>query len=67
MTSSSPASQATHGYTSPCARSCTEHSTGDSGAGHPVHTGRIAVISVTESAAAGPTVTVLLTGSMDST
>ena len=67
MTSSSPASQATHGYTSPCARSCTEHSTGDAGGAQPVQTGRIAVISVTSSAAAGPTVTVLLTGSIDST
>jgi hypothetical protein len=49
-----------HGYTSPCARSCTEHSIDASGAGHPLQTRRIAVISDTSSAAAGPTVTAFI-------
>ena len=43
------------------------HSTGVAGGSQPVQTGRIAVISRTPRASAGPTVTVLLTGSMDST
>ena len=37
------------------------------GGSQPVQTGRIAVISRTPRASAGPTVTVLDTGSMDST
>ena len=37
------------------------------GGEQPVHTGRVAVISVTSRPSAGPTVTVLVTGSMSRT
>ena len=37
------------------------------GGAHPVQTGRVAVISVTSRPSAGPTVTVLVTGSMSRT
>jgi hypothetical protein len=43
------------------------HSIGAVGGSQPVQTGRIAVISRTPRASAGPTVTVFDTGSMDST
>ena len=48
---------------SPCARSWTRQSSGVTGGGQPVQTGRDAVISAMSSSSAGPTVTVLVTGS----
>ena len=51
------------GTTEPCARNWTSTDTGDG----PVHSGRSPYTVVTSSAAAGPTVTVLDTGVIDST
>ncbi len=51
----------------PCALSWTRQRNGSSGVAHPVHTGRSAVISLIARLSAGPTVTVLVTGSMSST
>lgn len=68
MCSSPPDTWARQPYTSPCARSCTVQVIGASGSGsRPFHTGRSPTMEVTSREERGPTVTVLDTGSIDST
>src|SRR5581483_7710103 len=62
-TSRPPSTATVAGTTSPCARNCTSAGTGLG----PVHNGRSPYTVDTSRASAGPTVTVLVTGVMDST